>query len=155
MSYFPFFETSNVEEANSTQTAQTEYYRSSTLQIPYSTTQRPGYPAPFSRSQSPYVSPYAPLPPNQTRSFIASEASRASTELLSGGALRTARAPRSTVMSAYSSSSQDDTVYSTPGPRQYSFSTAATTGSSLRQVCDPVKSCSTSSNLSPPLLPWH
>ena len=138
MSYTSFPRTSSQEEENVLQEALTQHYPTNTLQIPQSNVQRFGYPAPVPLSPSPYVSPYAPLPLNQAQISTASGPSGVSTTYPSTGAPGTLGPPRSSSMSAYSSSSQGDTVYSSPGPIQYSFDTLATMSNSLSQVREPI-----------------
>ena len=100
----------------------------------HSSTEELRYLLPPSHSPPPYVSPYAPLPerPGQSPSvpILRSQDSPPSGPSVSTSSEVTLSAP----MSVYSSSSQDETIYSSPGPRQYRFDSSGTMDRPLSQV---------------------
>lgn len=94
-------------------------------------------PQPF-RSPTPYVSPYPPLPERQSQlpltPILRSRHSSPSGPSVSASSGATLSAPTS----AYSSSSQDQTIYSNLGSRQYKFDFPGTMGRPLSQVSSPL-----------------
>ena len=85
-------------------------------------TQQLSYLTAISRSTSPYVSPYAPLPQNQTQ-LHSVPVLRSQRGASPASSIRSSSASvaRSYAQSTYSSSSRDDVIYDLPGPRNYTF----------------------------------
>ena len=133
----------NAEEEDSTPAENSSCHYTEDSGRAQSIAQRFGYLASPSGSSIPYVSPYAPLA--QTQPQISSSASQPQPSSSSpapsipasystGSSSIQASAPRSAPMSTYSSSSQDDAVYSSPGPRRYQFGSSGNAESPLSQV---------------------
>ena len=133
----------SAEEEDSTPAEDSNYHYTEDLGSAQSIAQRFGYLAPPSGSSIPYVSPYAPLAQTQPQLFSSSAsqpqpspspAPSIPASYSTGSSSIQASAARSAHMSTYSSSSQDDAVYSSPGPRRYQFGSSSNAESPLSQV---------------------
>ena len=134
MSQHPHLTVPFTREAYSIPAEQTEHYQKDNSNPQPSDSEGFRDLAPLFRSPRPYVSPYASLPERQGQLPLTSVVQSRHTPSLGPSVSASSGATLSAPTLAYSSSSQDETVYSNPSPRQYRFDLSSTMSRSPSQV---------------------